>query len=127
MEDEIVQYFVVNSELNMSVGKIAAQVAHVATNITLDIGQSWDFECDDPKYDEHEKYVDSFKEWHENNQPKIILRAKEKDLLKLINLGWYYIRDNGRTEIPENSLTVVGCAPNYKSELQRIVKRFQLL
>lgn len=110
MEDEIVQYFVVNKELNMSPGKIAAQVAHVATNIT---------------YNENDAGL--WSEWHENNQPKIILRAKEKDLLKLIEQGWYYIRDNGRTEIPENSLTVVGCVPDYKSELHKHVKRLQLL
>ncbi|WP_256992160.1 aminoacyl-tRNA hydrolase [Paenibacillus sp. XY044] len=110
MKNEIVQYFVVNKELNMSPGKIAAQVAHVATNIT---------------HNDNETRL--WSEWYANDQPKIILRGKERDLLKLIEQGWYYIRDNGRTEIPENSLTVVGCAPNYKSELHKQVKRFQLL
>ncbi|MNY67451.1 peptidyl-tRNA hydrolase [compost metagenome] len=65
--------------------------------------------------------------WYVNDQPKIILRAKQKDLERLIEQGWYCIRDNGRTEIPEGSLTVVGCTPNFKSALKQTVKRFQLL
>jgi len=110
MEDELVQYFVVNKELNMSPGKIAAQVAHVATNIT---------------YNEHG--TEDWEEWFENDQPKIVLRGKEKDLLKLIEMGAYSIRDNGRTEIPENSLTCVGFPPTSKSEMKRILGRLQLL
>ncbi len=39
MEDthtqHMVQYYVVNESLNMSPGKIAAQVAHAATTLTL--------------------------------------------------------------------------------------------
>lgn len=35
MLDEIVQYFVVNTELGMSSGKTAAQVAHAATVTTV--------------------------------------------------------------------------------------------
>jgi len=125
-----VEYFIVNSELNMSAGKIAAQVSHVATDIAVDLSVSDEdnFLRDHCGYSEEDfKQINLFSDWHNNDQPKIILRAKEKDLLKLIDQGWYFIRDNGRTEIPENSLTVVGCVPNYKSELQKIVKRFQLL
>ncbi|MWV44797.1 hypothetical protein GRF59_14345 [Paenibacillus sp. HJL G12] len=65
MKNEIVQYFVVNKELNMSPGKIAAQVAHVATNIT-----------------HNENEAGLWSEWHENELPKIILRGREKDLIK---------------------------------------------
>ncbi|WP_336763475.1 aminoacyl-tRNA hydrolase [Paenibacillus sp. USHLN196] len=110
MKDELVQYFIVNKDLNMSAGKIAAQVGHVATNITV-----------------NENGTEVWDEWHENNQPKIVLRGKEKDLLKLIEDGAYYIRDNGRTEIPEGSLTCVGFAPCHKSEMRDKLKRFQLL
>lgn len=110
MKDELVQYFIVNKELDMSPGKIAAQVAHVATNIT---------------YNEHG--TETWDKWYENDQPKIILRGKEKDLLKLIEEGAYNIRDNGRTEIPENSLTCVGFPPALKSEMKKKLKRFQLL
>lgn len=110
MNDELVQYFVVNKDLVMSPGKIAAQVAHVATIITYTL-----------------RDTETWNEWYENDQPKIILRGKEKDLLKLIEEGAYYIRDNGRTEIPENSLTCIGFPPALKSEMKQKLKRFQVL
>lgn len=111
MEDEIVQYYVVNKELNMSPGKIAAQVAHVATHIALACGDLIQF------YSWLDKY----------NQKKIILKGKQKDLERLIGQGFYYVRDLGLTEIEEGSLTVVGLPPMYKSEAQKYVKRLQLL
>jgi len=88
MEDE---YFIVNSELNMSAGKVAAQIGHVATIIAVDY-------CDQ----------DIFWKWYQNDQKKIILRGKQKDLEKLIDAGFYYIRDNGLTEIENGALTCVG-------------------
>lgn len=106
----LVQYYVVNSELSMSKGKVAAQVAHVATGIAL-------------KYKEDS----NFKKWYENGQTKVILRGKEKDLLKLIDSGFEHIRDNGHTEIPEGSLTVVGLPPMPKKEAKKYIKRLQVL
>ena len=113
--DELVQYFIINQELNMSSGKISAQVAHVATIITHDIVV---FKKD--------IYLTWLK-WFQNDQKKIILRGKEKDLNKLIEAGFYYIRDNGLTEIPSGSFTVAGLPPMLKNEAQKYVKRLQLL
>lgn len=113
MEDEIVQYYVVNKELNMSTGKIAVQVAHVAIMIALDGGNG---------------KIPKFHDWYTNyDQKKIILKGKQKDLEKLIKQGFYYVRDLGLTEIEEGSLTVVGLYPMWKSEAQKYVKRLQLL
>ena len=110
MQDELVEYFIVNSELNMSAGKVAAQVGHVATIIAV----------------EYFEFDDDFVAWYNADQKKIILRGKQKDLEKLIEAGFYYIRDNGLTEVPKNSLTVVGLPPMLKSEAQKYVKRLQL-
>lgn len=118
MEDELVQYFIVNSELNMSTGKVAAQVAHVATNISHAIYQ--DMRVVFPA-------THKWSKWLVNSQPKIILRGKQKEMEKLIEQGWYFIRDNGRTEIEPNSLTCVAWFPEHKSIMKSIVKRFQLL
>lgn len=108
-KDEIVQYFVVNKELEMSAPKLAAQIAHVATIMTL-------------KYQNEE----SFQKWFSDSQTKIVLSGKEKDLKKLIELGFDFIIDEGRTEIPKNSLTVVGLKPMLKSEAQQYTKRLRL-
>ena len=109
--DELIQYFIVNKEINMSRGKTAAQVAHVATIIAV-----------------NEKGEEAFQDWfNSGSQKKIILQGKEKDLLKLIENGAYYIRDNGLTELDPNTLTVVGLKPMKRSVAQNHVKRMQLL
>lgn len=109
-DDELVQYFIVNKEVSMSRGKIASQVAHVATIIAV--------ECSDSA---------NFVNWYVGQQKKIILQGKEKDLLKLIEQGFYSIRDNGLTEIPQGTLTCVGLYPMKRSEAQQYVKRLQVL
>lgn len=115
--DELVQYFIVNSELNMSPGKVAAQIAHIATDIAIE----FTFEA---MYDSEENR--DFWDWHKDEQKKVILRGKQKDLEKLIDYGFNYIRDKGYTEIPEGSLTVCGLPPMKRSEAQKYVKRLQL-
>lgn len=109
-ENELVQYYVVNKELGMSGPKTAAQVAHVAEIICYAL-----------------KGHPSYEQWRENEHPKVILAGKEKDLIKLVEQGFFFIRDNGRTEIPANSLTVVGLPPMTREEAKQYVKRLQLL
>lgn len=115
---ELVQYFVVNKELIMSPGKIAAQVAHVATIVAE--------YCLNPE-NAHDKNVQYFLRWFNWDQKKIVLGGKEKDLEKLMEQGWFHIRDLGLTEIPENSLTCVGFYPVPKYQIQPVIKRFRLL
>ena len=107
--DELIQYYIINSELNMSPGKIAAQTAHGAVKTT-------------EKYFHDEKHI----LWRNSDQKKIVLRGKQKDLEKLINNGFYPIYDNGLTEIPAGSLTVVVSPVDYKSNLKQYIKRLQL-
>lgn len=111
MNDELVSYHVVNSELNMSPGKVTAQVGHVATIIAVEYSNNRN---------------DYFDNWYEKDQKKIVLKGKQKDLEKLIDAGFYYIKDNGLTEIPCGSLTVVGLPPMPRSEAQKYVKKLQL-
>jgi len=123
MEDEIVQYYVVNKELNMSHGKIAAQVAHIATIIAVDYCRDMNnCICRNKTKSEIQ-----FEDWFKGDQKKIILKGKQKDLKRLIEQGFYYIKDLGLTEIEEGSLTVVGLPPMWKSEAQKYIKRLQLL
>ena len=117
MEDSLVQYYVVNSELNMSKGKISAQVAHVATIIAFENL----YNCKNAN--EHIKFM----EWYKNDQKKIVLRGKQKNLEKLVEQGFYFIRDNGLTEVAPNSLTAIGLGVMWKSEAQKYIKRLQLL
>ena len=131
MENEIVQYFVVNNEINISAPKLSAQIGHVATIITHEITKLMY-----QPLSENEMYInpniliniDDWIKWYNNgkNQKKIILAGKEKQLLKLIDQGFYYIRDNGLTELDFGTLTVCGLPPMKRGEAQKYVKRLQL-
>jgi len=111
MNDEIVQYIVVNKDLEMSTGKTSAQVAHVATDIAVTLTNYGDDM--------------NFWFWRHNGQKKIILQGKQKDLEKLAE-KFYAIYDSGLTEIPKDSLTVVGLPPMKRSEAKQYIKRLQL-
>ena len=113
-ENELVQYYVVNKDLHMSPGKIAAQVAHVATIIAVSESKKI-------------SNMQQFFTWYNNNQTKIILRGHQKDLEKLVTQGFYYIRDHGLTEIKPNSLTVVGLGVITRKEAKPYIKRLKLL
>jgi len=123
-ENEIVQYFIVNSEIKISAPKLSAQIGHVATIITHEIINNY-YTID--KHEVMEKYIE-WKQWYNNgkNQKKIILRGKEKQLLKLIEQGFYYIRDNGNNELPSGTLTAVGLPPMKRNEAQKYIKKLQL-
>lgn len=130
---KIVEYILVNKELNMSVGKIAGQVAHVQTvidNKIFELVLSEEILEEDSmdSFAKEKELTNNYYDWfYSGSQTKIILRAKEKDLLKAIDMGAVYIRDNGLTEIPSGSLTAVGFFPQPKDNLVDFTKKFQLL
>lgn len=110
MENEIVQYYVVNHKLNMSPGKVASQVAHVAVQSAL-------------------RYQNDpiFKEWYQNGISKIIvLRGKESQLRKLVDAGFEKINDLGFTEVPTGSLTAVALPPMYRTDAKKYIKGLQI-
>lgn len=131
--EKIVEYILVNKELNMSVGKIAGQVAHVQTvidNKIFELVLSEEILDEDSmdSFAKEKELTNNYYDWlYSGSQTKIILGAKEKDLLKAIDMGAVYIRDNGLTEIPSGSLTVVGFFPQPKDNLVDFTKKFQLL
>lgn len=136
---KLVEYILVNKELNMGVGKIAGQVAHVQTVIDNKIfelddkiyflsEETLDEDIMDTRFAKEKELINNYYDWlYSGSQTKIILRAKEKDLLKAIDMGAVYIRDNGLTEIPSGSLTAVGFFPQPKDNLVDFTKKFQLL
>lgn len=125
MEDKIIEYILVNKELGMSTGKIAGQVAHAQTLIDAKISSIM---VSVNNSEEEKQMYKNYVSWiNHHYYTKIILKAKEKDLLKAIELGAIPVRDNGLTEIPKGSLTVVGFVPQPKSNLTKFTKRLQLL
>lgn len=99
-------YILVNSDLNMSPGKIASQVAHITQLITDEIVRSG--------Y-ESRKVPDSYFKYMKwcKCPTKIILKANTSQLKELIRTHRArYIIDDGITEVPKDSLTVIGFYPD---------------
>lgn len=118
MSDEIVQYYVVNQELNMSPGKLAAQIAHAATWMALDLAS--------PVSSKFPEYHDYFKQWFREGMKKVVLRGRQSDLEQLIQHDFYHIQDSGLTEVPRGALTVVGLPPMPKGMAQGFVKQLKV-
>ena len=112
-----VVYILVNGSLNMSKGKISAQVGHGIHKITE--------YCMKHKKAQWVKY-------NANGCPKIVLKTKnQEELLQIIestqNLHKSYVVDEGRTQIPQDSLTVVAYAPMIKEYVPKIIQKLKLL
>ncbi|OIU71405.1 aminoacyl-tRNA hydrolase [Rossellomorea aquimaris] len=115
---DLVQYFVVNKDVNMSRGKTAAQVAHAATLSTLELVSA--------KSSFMDRQPD-FVEWLQTGMKKIILKGSQAELEKLEKAGFFSIRDSGLTEIQKGSLTVTALPPMDKWEAKGIVGHLTLL
>lgn len=132
---ELVEYIIVNKDLDMSPGKIAAQVAHIQTKIDA---KAYQGELELFEYRNKDRDIKDFPKlnimvfnyfwWLEKvGQTKIILKGSEKQLLRAIELGAVSVRDKGLTEIEPNSLTAVGFMPQPKSNMAHFTKRLRLL
>ena len=115
-QDELVQYYLVNRDLSMSVGKTSAQVAHASMLLAL-----------------RDKDQISFREWMHSIMRKIILGGSEEQLREYIDKSDIEYKivpiiDKGLTEIPEDSLTVIGFPVMTRREAQRLgLGKFKLL
>jgi peptidyl-tRNA hydrolase len=116
MED-IVLYIIVRESLSISIGKTAAQCAHVVQHITEHFYEN--------KMNEEQKLL--YNQWRNQDYRKVVLKADEKEWLKIKELsGSVLIIDKGFTEIPENTETVIGFYPMIKNS-NKLLKRLQLL
>lgn len=107
-QSEYVMYIIVNSELEMSIGKIAAQVGHVIVNYMMQNG------CANSN-------------WIDDGQPKIVLGADLKTMEELLQFpDTYCTYDGGRTEIPPNSLTALCFAPMKRKDAPKEIRRLHL-
>jgi len=103
LDFEYKMVIVTRSDLKLSPGKLAAQVAHAAVACALDtkkINSRW------------------FYNWQTEGAKKAILKVdSEKDFYPLkkkaeeLKIIAYIITDAGRTEIPEGTKTVIGIGP----------------
>ena len=113
MDSDLIQYFIVNKNLDMSSGKIGAQISHAATWLAI-----------------RDRDCASYQHWLNNGFKKVIvLHADEKTMIKLSEKIENSIKviDRGLTEIPENSFTVLGLPIMTREEGKPYVGRLRLL
>jgi PTH2 family peptidyl-tRNA hydrolase len=113
------QVIAVRTDLDMSRGKIAVQVAHGALSAA-----------------ERARVTrqDVWKAWLDEGQKKVAVKvASEKELLDLKRLAVVHrlpnalIRDAGMTELPPGTITVVGIGPGLSDEIDKVTGSLKLL
>ncbi len=110
---------VTRKDLNLSKGKLAAQVGHAAVDCALKA----------MKYDRR-----AFDAWHGSGQKKTVLKTdREKDFYVLkaaaekAGLSTALIKDAGHTEIPAGTVTVLGIGPGDETTIDKVTGHLSLL
>lgn len=111
--------FVVNHELKMGKGKIAAQVAHAAVKATLACGER------DPAL------LDA---WLKTGQKKICVKGDSAQHLEQLSIDAKKngllankIHDAGHTQIPAGSFTVLAIGPCRDEDIETVTGDLKLL
>jgi peptidyl-tRNA hydrolase len=125
LQDPWVVYVVVNSSLDMNVGKIAAAVGH-AVHYLL---REYYTEVSKLIPTKDRSHLRAFAEWDENFHRKIVLKASASELSKLLELTLvkFPVVDAGFSQVETGSLTAVAFWPLKKSEAPKLLKRLRLL
>ncbi len=113
------QVIVIRTDLKMSRGKIAVQVAHAAVSAA----------------EEARKHSPSvWRNWLWEGQKKVVVKvAAETTLLTLrekaerAGLPFYLIRDRGLTEVPPGTITALGIGPAKTEVVDKITGDLPLL
>ncbi len=119
MIEEIKQVIVVRSDISMSKGKLAAQVAHAAVSAAEEARIRHPF---------------WWRLWFSTGQKKVVLKVKGKEeLLEILrqayslNIPAALIRDRGLTELPPGTITCVGIGPAPSKIIDKITGNLSLL
>lgn len=123
--DELVMYLIARTDLNMSPGKLAAQVGH---GVQLAMRKA---EGNSPFDDD----ASDLRDWESNDYPKIVLGGEKRDFDRLLKQAsesqalssrMVKVIDNGRTEVPVGSITVLALVPMSKETGRQWLKRLRL-
>jgi len=119
-EEELKLVMVVNEELKMTKGKIAAQCGHAVYGLTKKL---------------RKKHLALLQQWEACGQPKIALKgdggvSQLKALMEAAaeaNIPVHVVCDAGRTQIAAGSQTVLALGPAGKTALDKVTGHLKLL
>ncbi|MDT7900996.1 peptidyl-tRNA hydrolase Pth2 [Acidianus hospitalis] len=113
----------VRNDIKMGKGKIAAQVAHAAVSLVLDILNS-----------NNNIWKSCLEEWINEGQPKIVVKVenleellKRAELARQKNLPVTIIQDAGKTQVEPGTITCAGIGPCEDSLIDSITGDLKLL
>lgn len=113
------QVIAVRTDLGMSKGKMAVQVAHGAVSAAERARVS---------------NQDVWLAWLREGQKKVAVKVQsEEELLQLMReaithrLPYSLIRDAGMTELPPGTMTVIGIGPAKSEEVDKVTSELKLL
>ncbi len=110
---------VIRSDLKMSKGKMAAQVAHAAVSCAM----------------KSNKYSSAlFKGWMNQGQKKVVLKVPDKKALldlyeeaQVKGLTSKIIADAGHTELEPGTITCLGIGPSKEKDIDRLTSDLKLV
>ena len=109
---------VVRTDLGISKGKMAAQVAHAAVNCSLKSKKS---------------DSSNFKGWYKEGQKKVVVKGTNESLLRElqqhardVGLTCSLVSDAGLTEVPPGTITCLGIGPASESKINEITGNLSL-
>src|SRR5215210_4805362 len=116
---EFKQVIIVRRDVNMGIGKIAAQVAHAAVMGAEKVKAS---------------RKDWFNSWFGGGQAKVVVKVKNvEELIKVRNraeelyLPVVQVQDSGLTQIPPGTITCIGIGPAPSELVDKVTFELKLL
>ncbi len=110
---------VVRTDIKLSPGKMAVQVAHAAVTCALES------KAKKPRW---------FKEWYNEGQKKVVVKVKEmeelfflKEKAKALGITTSLIKDAGKTEVEPGTITCLGIGPGPTPEMDKVTGDLTLM
>lgn len=133
-DDPWVLYLIVRESLNMTPGKLAAQIGHAVSMVEREFRKLFiesicsDFGCEYLLTEVQEQLIKDFENWEKSSHRKVTLGADEKEWEKLKKEhDCFVVVDAGLTQVDPGSETVIALWPIKRSQRSKILKRLRAL